>query len=113
MSVLSMLKRLIGLLALTLLPGSMACAADGHDVRVLIDISGSMRQNDPQNLRRPALRMLVGLLQPNTRAGVWTFANWSNPLVPMAEVDKAWKDRAIAASEQIQSPGLFTISSEC
>ena len=33
---------------------------DYADVRVLIDISGSMRQNDPQNLRRPALRMLAG-----------------------------------------------------
>ena len=78
------------------------------DVRVLIDISGSMRQNDPKNLRRPALRMLVGLLQPGTQAGVWTFARWVNMLVPHGEVDAAWKQRAISLSEQIASPGQFT-----
>jgi uncharacterized protein (TIGR03503 family) len=78
------------------------------DVRVLIDISGSMRQNDPDNLRRPALRMLSGLLQPGTRAGVWTFARWVNNLVPVAEVDAAWKQRTQSLSEQIASPGQFT-----
>ena len=28
------------------------------------------------------LRMLAGLMQPGTRAGVWTFARWVNNLVP-------------------------------
>lgn len=99
------------LLVLGLLWMAGTAAADRpekNDVRVLIDISGSMRTNDPQNLRRPALRMLVGLLQPGTRAGVWTFAKWTNPLVPLGEVDKAWKKKALAASKQIRSPGMFT-----
>jgi len=85
-----------------------AGAARAADVRVLIDISGSMRENDPQNLRRPALRMLAGLLQPGTRAGVWTFARWVNNLVPVAGVDTAWRRRTQALSEQIGSPGQFT-----
>ena len=85
-----------------------AATPDYADVRVLIDISGSMRQNDPQDLRRPALRMLAGLLQPGTRAGVWTFARWTNNLVPVAEVDAAWKTRTRALSAQIGSPGQFT-----
>jgi len=94
---------------LCLLPAWHAWAVpEKNEVRVLIDISGSMKQNDPQNLRRPALRMLVGLLQPGTRAGVWTFARWSNPLIPLGEVDKAWKARALKLSEQIRSPGQFT-----
>lgn len=80
----------------------------GVDIRVLIDISGSMRQNDPQNLRRPALRMLVGLMQPGTRAGVWTFARWVNMLVPHGDVNNKWKKRAKALSKQIGSPGQFT-----
>ncbi|MEJ2575215.1 MAG: VWA domain-containing protein [Gammaproteobacteria bacterium] len=82
--------------------------AAGIDVRVLIDLSGSMRQNDPKNLRRPALRLLVGLLPQGTEAGVWTFARWANPLVPHGRVDGAWKQRAIALSEEIASPGQFT-----
>jgi hypothetical protein len=90
--------------------GFAAYAAEPEhaDVRVLIDISGSMRQNDPQNLRRPALRMLAGLLQPGTRAGVWTFARWSNNLVPVGDVDAAWKQRVQALSGEIASPGQFT-----
>lgn len=86
----------------------MSAEPEHADVRVLIDISGSMRKNDPQNLRRPALRMLSGLLQPGTRAGVWTFARWTNNLVPVADVDAAWKARVQAVSEQITSPGQFT-----
>ena len=96
-----------GVLALLMWPVH-AKAPDKNDVRVLIDISGSMKQNDPHNLRRPALRMLVGLLQPGTRAGVWTFAKWTNPLVPLAGVDEAWKKKALALSQQIKSPGAFT-----
>jgi uncharacterized protein (TIGR03503 family) len=87
---------------------TQASTPEKNDVRVLIDISGSMRQNDPENLRRPALRMLAGLLQPGTRAGVWTFARWTNNLVPVAEVNAAWKKRAQSLSEQIASPGQFT-----
>lgn len=99
-----------GLLGWLGLPGAVALAkAPEHaDVRLLIDISGSMRQNDPQNLRRPALRMLVGLMQPGTRAGVWTFARWVNMLVEHGDVDEAWKKHAIALSDQIASPGQFT-----
>ena len=31
------------------------------DVRILIDVSGSMKKNDPNNLRAPALRLVIGL----------------------------------------------------
>ena len=96
-----------GVLALLMWPVH-AKAPDKNDVRVLIDISGSMKQNDPHNLRRPALRMLVGLLQPGTCAGVWTFAKWTNPLAPLAGLDEAWKKKALALSQQIKSPGTFT-----
>lgn len=96
-------------LSLLLISGMAAAQApEQSDVRVLIDISGSMHQNDPKNLRRPALRMLSGLLQPGTRAGVWTFARWVNNLVPVGEVDQAWKKRTQSLSKQISSPGQFT-----
>ena len=96
------------LLACAGIGASQAATPEKNDVRVLIDISGSMQQNDPENLRRPALRMLAGLLQPGTQAGVWTFARWVNNLVPVAEVDAAWKKRTQALSKQIASPGQFT-----
>lgn len=78
------------------------------DVRVLIDVSGSMKHNDPHNLRGPALRLLVGLMPTGSRAGVWTFAQSVNMQVPLAIVDAHWRATARAASHRIGSPGLFT-----
>lgn len=78
------------------------------DVRVLIDVSGSMKDNDPQNLRAPAMRMLVGLMPEEARAGVWTFAKMVNMLVPWRDVSDDWRQNAIDKSEKIHSYGLFT-----
>ena len=40
------------------------------DVRLLIDVSGSMKLNDPANLRQPAIDLLVKLLPEGSKAGV-------------------------------------------
>lgn len=78
------------------------------DVRIIIDVSGSMKKNDPNNLRSPALRMVVGLLPEGERSGVWTFAKYVNMLVPLREVNDAWRMEAEKQSEKIHSYGLFT-----
>ena len=70
------------------------------DVRILIDISGSMKHNDPHNLRAPALRLLTGLLPKGTRAGVWTYGQYVNMLVPLGEVD-------VATMASRRCPGLY------
>ena len=101
---------ILGVFCWLISPGiwAEAAAQDRADVRVLIDISGSMKQNDPHNLRRPALRLLVGLLPQDTRAGVWTFGQYVNMQIPLGQVDKAWKYRARESSKSIGSPGQFT-----
>lgn len=78
------------------------------EVRVLIDVSGSMRQTDPENLRRPALRLLTELLPNGARAGVWLFADGTDPLVPPDQVDAKWKTKARGLIERIHSRGSFT-----
>jgi uncharacterized protein (TIGR03503 family) len=78
------------------------------DVRILIDVSGSMKKNDPNNLRAPALRLVLGLLPDDSKAGVWTFAKYVNMLVPIRDVNDAWKEQAERQSNQIHSYGLFT-----
>lgn len=98
----------IFLLALSMLPAVSAQEADKADTRILIDISGSMKQNDPKNLRRSALRLIVGLTPPENRAGVWTFAQYTNMLVPLGVINDSWKKRARSISERISSPGQFT-----
>ncbi len=96
------------LLFFSLLPGVSVGEADRADTRILIDISGSMKQNDPKNLRRSALRLIVGLMPPENRAGVWTFAQYTNMLVPLGVINESWKKRARSISERISSPGQFT-----
>ena len=78
------------------------------DVRILIDVSGSMKKNDPNNLRAPALRLVLGLLPNDAKSGVWTFGKYVNMLVPLREVNDAWKLEAERQSENIHSFGLFT-----
>ncbi len=78
------------------------------DVRIVIDISGSMKETDPQNLRRPALNLLTELLPEGARSGVWTFGRYVNMLVPLGTVDEAWRQKARSASGDISSVGLNT-----
>jgi uncharacterized protein (TIGR03503 family) len=78
------------------------------DLRVLIDVSGSMKKNDPNNLRVPAVRLLVGLLPEDVYAGIWTFGQWVTPTVPVAKVDKGWREKARGAAKKIHSREMFT-----
>ena len=93
-----------------LLPSSLVAADNPEqiDTRILIDISGSMKENDPHNLRRSALRLLVGLLPPEARAGVWTFGQYVNMQIKLGVVDEAWKKRARSEAGKIHSRGLYT-----
>ncbi|MEC8443371.1 MAG: VWA domain-containing protein [Pseudomonadota bacterium] len=78
------------------------------DVRIVIDVSGSMKDTDPQNLRRPALNLLTELLPDGAQAGVWTFGRYVNMLVPLGPVDDDWRQRARNAADEIASVGLNT-----
>ena len=57
---------------LLLVPYASHAAGEVDDIRILIDVSGSMKQNDPANLRIPALKLINGLIPSGSRAGVWT-----------------------------------------
>jgi len=78
------------------------------DVRVLIDISGSMKKSDPDNLRIPATRLISGLMPEGSRSGVWTFGRYVNMLVPVRNVDDEWRALAKEKSALINSAGLYT-----
>lgn len=93
------------LLALVVLPLHVDAVAD---VRILIDVSGSMQQNDPANLRVPALKLVSELLPAGTEVGVWLFAEDVAELLPVAPVDAEWRERARHASATIHSRGRFT-----
>jgi hypothetical protein len=86
------------LLALNLI-GFNALAAP--DIRVLVDVSGSMKTTDPQNLRIPALKLLAELLPANATAGIWVFDQKVVPLMPVATVTPQWKQKARASAAKI------------
>ncbi|MBJ6137720.1 hypothetical protein JAO79_09315 [Marinobacter litoralis] len=67
-----------------------------------------MKETDPDNLRRPAVRLLAGLLPDGAGAGVWTFGQYVNMLVPHDSVDDAWREAAVERSAQINSVALHT-----
>lgn len=78
------------------------------DIRVLVDVSGSMKTTDPQNLRIPALKLLAELLPANATAGIWLFDQSVVPLMPVATVTPQWKQKARASAGKTHSRGLFT-----
>lgn len=81
---------------------------DSADVRIIVDISGSMKTNDPNNLRRPAVRLLARMLPGQANAGVWTFGQYVNMLVPHGKVTDDWRGLAVERSDEINSVALRT-----
>lgn len=78
------------------------------DIRVVIDVSGSMAKTDPDNLRAPALRMLNGLIPTGSKAGVWTFGRYVNMEVKWGSVNAKWRKQADSGARKIHSRGQFT-----
>ncbi|MCW9030833.1 MAG: VWA domain-containing protein [Gammaproteobacteria bacterium] len=78
------------------------------DLRVLVDISGSMKKTDPNNLRRPAIRLLAGLIPDDSRSGIWNFGKQVNMTVKIGAVNDAWRNAAREQSKEISSAGLYT-----
>ena len=78
------------------------------DVRVVIDISGSMKKSDPKNLRIPASELLIGLLPEGSNAGVWTFGMYVNMLIPHGVVSESWKSTASKEIQKINSVAMYT-----
>ncbi|HCS64352.1 MAG TPA: VWA domain-containing protein [Cellvibrio sp.] len=108
------MRHLIYLLVSCLLVFAHASLADDFtkplpaDVRVIIDISGSMKKTDPENLRKPAVDLIVRLLPDNSKAGLWTFGQSVNMLVPHQVVDQNWRTQGAQKAVTINSVAMFT-----
>ena len=77
------------------------------DIRILIDVSGSMKKTDPSNLRVSALKLLNGLIPSGSKAGVWTFGRYVDMSVKWGEVNDEWRKAADTGASKIHSNGLF------
>lgn len=103
-----MKKSLVLLMLSSLLMFGGRLLAAEQDVRLVVDISGSMNWTDPNNLRVPATQLLIDLLPEGVDAGIWTFARQVNMLVPHGEVDSHWRTQAQQEATKINSVGLYT-----
>jgi len=81
---------------------------DETSIRVAIDVSGSMKKNDPNNLRVASTRLLFNLLPNNSEIGLWMFAQESNVLIPIHRVNSQSKLNVNRQLQKIHSSGLFT-----
>lgn len=88
--------------------GAWAQGDQKPDVRLVIDVSGSMKRNDPNNLRQPAVELLVRMVPDGAKAGVWTFGQSVNMLIPHRTVNAEWRAVAARKAGDINSVGLFT-----
>ena len=84
--------------------------ANGNmDVVLVMDSSGSMKNNDPTSLRIPAAKLFISLLDKNDRASVVNFSDKSYSLIQLTPADNENnKEQLLKAAEKITSAGLFT-----
>jgi hypothetical protein len=94
-----------GLFAATL---SVTSAASPADVRVLVDVSGSMKKADPKAVRGPATALLAALLPDQSRGGIWLFGSDVRELVPYGPVDARWDALGKPIEASIGSTDQFT-----
>ncbi|WP_069383915.1 VWA domain-containing protein [Halomonas caseinilytica] len=78
------------------------------DVRVVVDVSGSMKRNDPDQLAASAMELLVSLLPEGVSAGVWTFGERIDNPLPLDEVSAQWRERALALPPALRDYQQYT-----
>lgn len=88
--------------------GLSAMANTAPELHVLIDVSGSMKQTDPTNLRRPALRLLGDLLPPSARIGIWFFGDRVTSILAPQPASTATKARVRRSARLIRSNEPYT-----
>ncbi|HSR61988.1 MAG TPA: vWA domain-containing protein, partial [Gammaproteobacteria bacterium] len=80
------------------------------DVFLVLDNSGSMKQNDPQFLAKTAVDEFIGLLDDSTRVGIIIFDQTVRKPVPLTRVTDATREEILQNLDQINYKGQYTDS---
>ena len=79
------------------------------DVVLVMDSSGSMKKTDPQDLRKPAAKLLISLLGEKDRASVVSFSDQGYPVAFLTPVKGQKNEAALfAAVDKISNKGVYT-----
>ncbi|NTU42808.1 MAG: VWA domain-containing protein [Nitrospirales bacterium] len=78
-------------------------SAEGGDIVLLMDSSGSMKKTDPQDYRKAAARLFISLLSSSDRVGIISFGDSARELLPLTQNTGANRGRLSAAVNRISS----------
>ena len=83
-------------------------ASDNAEIILLIDVSGSMKANDPGNLRIPATKLLINLLKNRASLAIFTFSTYTKLLSPLNLVTDEYEKNFNYKKDKINSTGQHT-----
>ena len=87
---------------------NLYAAGKTDDIRILIDVSDSMKINDSSNYRISALKLFNGLIPEGSKAGVWSIDRYVHMTVNWGTVNDEWRLAADAGASTIHSDGVYT-----
>ena len=90
--------------------GTGSNAVAEKDIILVLDNSGSMRQNDPGFLAKRAVTEFIDRLDGDTRLAIIIFDQDVSLALPLTEVTAANKGTLLASLDRINYKGLFTDS---
>lgn len=99
-------KLVIGIVFLSLMFSSVGWSQSGHsvaDVVLIIDSSGSMRENDPRELRKEAAKQFIDLAESDVQIGVVDFDDRAKTLAELTFADENGKSKLKKAVDTIDA----------
>lgn len=87
----------------------IASPTPGLDIVLVMDSSGSMKKNDPNDLRKPAAKLLLSLLGKEDRASIVSFSDQGYPVAYLTQTDSQLNNQLLfEAVEKISNKGAYT-----
>ncbi len=96
-------------LILASLCGQVFAEDQGMDIVLVLDTSGSMKQNDPNELRVQAAKLFVSLLSRKDNVSLVGFSNRAYPVTPLLSLNsKKNETRLLKAIERMSAKGQYS-----
>jgi len=91
------------------IPGNTSDQKLPLDTVVIMDSSGSMKKNDPKQLRKPAAKLFISLLDTEDRLSVVSFSSQAWPITYLTQLktEKQLK-QALRATDKVSHKGMHT-----
>ena len=79
------------------------------DTVVIMDSSGSMKQTDPKQLRKPAAKLFISLLGEQDKLSVVSFSSQAWPITFLTQLNKQRNiNNALRATDKVSHKGIHT-----